>query len=106
MQTFQIINVAIPVGSYTFEDLREEISRQAKEPIAKTTLRDWIADVCKLRSEGIYTSEYDERDLECLVQWLAFRVIHKRGTAKRRFQEYLKTLAEDKKTNGTQSKSS
>jgi len=98
VRTFQIITIAVPVSNedeLSFDDLLDELANQAKEPIAKATLYDWIKNVCKLRSSGIYADSYFMNDLECLIQWLAFRRQFKRGKAVSQFQEYLKNLIQE-----------
>ncbi|MEM9906624.1 MAG: hypothetical protein AAF921_16525 [Cyanobacteria bacterium P01_D01_bin.44] len=96
MKTFETITITIPVSDeYSFDALREKLASMTNQTIASTTLYDWIKDVCRLRASGIYKATYTANDLSMLVTWLAFRRICKRGTAAKKFKQYLIQLTEE-----------
>jgi hypothetical protein len=96
MQTFETLTITIPVSDdYSFDTLRETLSLLSHQPIASTTLYDWIKDVCRLRTCGIYKATYTANDLTILLTWLGFRRTCKRGTAAKKFKQYLIQLTEE-----------
>ena len=96
MSTYETVTLTLPVeNGYSFESLRGYLSGLEGGEIPKTTLRDWICDVCLLRESGVYSAIYSFDEFKCLVTWLAFRRSHSRGTAARKFREYLQQQLED-----------
>lgn len=101
MQPPKTITITIPAaGEYSFESLRETLGSMTNQTIAATTLYDWIKGVCRLRTEGVYKATYTANDLSTLMTWLTFRRTCKRGTAAKKFKEYLVQLAEEQPNAG------
>lgn len=90
--TYEVITVTIPVreDGISFEDVRQIASDFLGEPIAASTLRDWIVDVCKLRTSNPYSSRYFKEDLEWLIRWLGVRQTSKRYEARDKFDQLLR----------------
>lgn len=84
-----VITVPIDESGWTFDELRQRLSKAIGKEVKPTTLYDWIKRVCLLKEEGVYRGVYSPDDLKILIQWVSYLKISKRGTASRRFQQIL-----------------
>ncbi len=93
MQTYGTITLTVPVfceDRMDFEDLRDRLSEVLRKELPKTTLYDWIKNVCLLREDKIYSSTYNTEEFGTLLEWLTFRNHYR--SSKKAVSEYKQHL--------------
>lgn len=55
---------------FTFDQLRDRLSREVREEVPRSSLYDWLKGACKW--VGVKDC-YTQQDLEWLIYWVKFR---------------------------------
>jgi hypothetical protein len=91
MFTFGTLTITVPLSrdGFDFEELRAQLAQVLKKPLAKSTLHDWIKNICLLREDNIYAANYSEDELGKLLEWITYRHHYGPKVGARKYREHL-----------------